>query len=163
MSRSKKRSGTSTWAIETSGVADVTRAMRILAETDAPFVRAALGKSGELLRNAAIKHTHPSIASKLEFVGVQGKAGSLRAVVRTKHAGARSREFGRKWYYRGYNGRAMKSGQRFKVAEGRGQKAQPFLGVIKGDKAVADVKPEVERLLTQAFEDEFERIANGDS
>lgn len=162
MARAKRRSGTPSWGVQTEGVADVQRALRVLAETDAPFVRAALTRSGFMLRAAAARYAKGSIASKIEFTGIKGKGGALRAIVQTNHPGARSHEFGRIWFYEGYTGRAVKkTGRRVRRDAPRGQRPEPFLGIIKGDRAIADVKEPVTELLTQAFVDEFERIGNG--
>jgi len=65
-------------------------------------------------------------------------------------------EFGRQYYYRGYKGRAVKSGQRFKVAGG--QRPQPYVGVINGDHAIGAVKGYARERLTEAINQEWERI-----
>ncbi len=53
---------------------------------------------------------------------------------------------------------SMKRQWRFRVPEGEGQRARPYLGVIKGDAAIGAVKDEVEDLLTKAIRDEWDRI-----
>lgn len=161
MAKSKRRSGTSSIYMEVEGQADIQRALRVLAEPEAPFLSAALGESGVLLRDAARTRTHPSIAAKLDFVGVKGKAGALRALVQTKHPGSRSREFGRVWYWTAYHGHKPKTGGGHKEKVSKGQKAQPYMGIIKGDGAIGAVKEEVQQKLSTAFEKEWDRITSG--
>jgi hypothetical protein len=105
------------------------------------------------------------------FVGVRGKGGQLRAVVTMKHPGARSMEFGRFNYYRGFQGNNRNgakrgkgsvkgSGHKFQVLKGRGQSPKPFLGVIEGGHAIGAVKDDVEQLLTAAIRAEWNRITS---
>lgn len=157
--------GGSTWGIELNGARQLNRALKALGETDAPFLREALEESGELLRKAAARRWPGSSGGRVRFAGVRGGKGhTLRAVVAMDHPGARSMEFGRFNYYRGFRGRAVKAtGQRFAVPAGRGQKPRPFLGIVHGDAAIAEVKEDVGRLLGAAINAEWERIgAEGD-
>ena len=147
--------------IVVEGTKQLSKALRVLGEGDAPFIRAALTDAGMLLRSAAAHRTHGGIASAIAFVGVMGKANSLRAVIKIKHPGAKSMEFGRSRYYTGYRGRAVKSGRLVTYAPPRGQRARPYLGVIKGNGAVGEVRERVETMLRAAFEKEWERIGAG--
>ena len=149
---------TQAWKIEVRGAKSLHKALQILQETDAPFLREALETSGNLLRSEAAQRAPAGIAQTVAFVGVKGKGAQLRALIRVKHPGGKSMEFGRQYYYRGYRGRQMKmTGQRFKAA--KGQKAKPYLGIIKGDAAIAAARDKVETLILDAFEKEWIRIA----
>lgn len=151
-----KVAGTSGVGIEIQGIKQLSRALRALGETDAPFLREALDRSGRQLAGAIRRHADGGIADAVEFRGVKGGASALRAALRIKHPGSRSMEFGRVWYYRGYSGRAVKeTGSRFRA---RGQKAKPFIGIVRGDAAIGEVGDEIQADLAQAFEDEWERI-----
>lgn len=160
MPRSKRSSGVASINLGVEGQREIQRALRALSEGDAPFLRKGLTDSAILLRNAARSRTHPSIAGTLDFIGIKGKAANLRAVVRVGHPGGRSREFGRVWYWTGYRGRAVKTGRKEKSSRG-GQKAQPYMGIIKGDGAIGEVAPRVREILSDAISLEWERIAVG--
>lgn len=155
--------GGSTWGIDLQGARALNRALKALAETDAPFLRQALEESGELLRNAAARRWPGRSGGRVRFAGVRGGKGhTLRAVVAMDHPGARSMEFGRFNYYRGFRGRAVKAtGQKFAVGTGRGQRPRPFLGIVDGDAAIAEVQDEVGAKLGAAIDLEWERIGAG--
>ena len=142
-----------------TGATNLKRALKVLGETDAPFLRQALDDSGRILEHEAVARAPGGIARGVGFAGVKGVGGQLRAVVRIKHPGARSMEFGRVWYYHGYRGRAQKSGQKFRASPG--QKARPYLGVKDGGQAIAASKSRVVALLNDAFEREWERLGSG--
>lgn len=146
--------------IEVKGAKAIGRAFKLLGETDPPFLREALTEGGQLLEGATRSRAPGGMAQKVDFVGVKGKGAQLKATVVVRHGGAKSMEFGRLYYYRGFRGRAMKStGQRFR--SGRGQKAKPFVGIITGGQALGQVEAKVKDLITTAFEKEWERIAGG--
>jgi len=146
--------------IEVKGAKAIGRALKVLGETDAPFLKKALEESGELLEGATRSRAPGSMAQKVAFTRVTGKGATMRATVVVRHGGAKSMEFGRLYYYRGYTGRSMKAtGQRFRSS--KGQKAKPFVGVMKGDQAMGAVKPQVKAKIEAAITKEWERIAGG--
>ncbi|PKN81534.1 MAG: hypothetical protein CVU47_06360 [Chloroflexi bacterium HGW-Chloroflexi-9] len=135
------------------------RALQVLAEPDAPFLRQALEESGRELASAAASRAPGSIASTVAFAGVKGRANRLRATVVVKHPAAKAREFGRQTFYRSYEDRRMKAtGVPFKAGR-RGQKAQPFIGIVKGNAAIGAVGPGVRQRLERAVTQEWDRIA----
>lgn len=145
------------WRIDVEGVTELSRALRVLAEPDAPYLREALAESGRELEHAAERRTHPSIASTIDFAGVKGTRAGLRAVVRIKHPGGRSMEFGRQFYYRDFTGRQQRAtGRRFRSSPG--QRAKPYLGIVKGDAAIAETAGSIAKRLGAAIEREWERI-----
>lgn len=155
--------GSVTWGVQVEGAGALKRALSVLGETEAPFLRVALEDSGQLLEDAATRRARGGIGRGVMFTGVKGKGSGLRATVRVKHPGARSMEFGRFNYYQGYTGRSVKSGRKFQVPAGRGQKPRPFLGIVKGDAAIAEVKGPIEEKLKRAISGEWDRIlAEGD-
>ncbi|HXG36523.1 MAG TPA: hypothetical protein VNL15_06115 [Dehalococcoidia bacterium] len=148
---------TASWNIQLTGHKRLKKALRVLGEREAPFLKAALEEGGGLLRGAAAARATGGISSAVQFVGVQGSGGAQKAIIRVKHPGARSMEFGRKMYYRGFRGRQMKAtGQRFRA--NRGQQARPYMGIIKNDAAIGQVGPQVKQGIEQALEREWERI-----
>jgi len=151
--------GTASVKIEVSGALQLQKALRILAEPDAPYLRAAMTQGGQLLDRAASSRAKGGIASAVQFAGVSGKANGLRALVKVKHPGAKPMEFGRTKYYRGWTGRKQRSGTAFRASPG--QRAQPFIGIKQGNAAIGAVGPQIRELFTVAVEREWERIGTG--
>lgn len=152
--------GTVKIGIEVSGAKALGRALRLLGETDPPFLREALDEAGHLLEGATRSRAPGGMARTVDFVGVKGKGATLKATVVVRHAGAKSMEFGRLYYYRGFTGRSQKAtGQRFR--SGKGQKARPFVGIMDSGHAMGAVKDDARRLIETAFEKEWDRIAGG--
>lgn len=144
--------------IEVKGAKALTRALKTLGETEAPFLRQALDDSGTMLEQATRSRAPGGIASKVNFTGVKGKGGALRSVVVVKHGGAKAMEFGRRNYYRGFTNRKQKAtGQKF---TSKGQQAKPFMGVRAGNQAIGAVRDDITNRLNRAFEDEWTRITN---
>lgn len=131
--------------IDQDSLKRLTKALKVLGEADAPYLREAVSESGQRFATAVRSHAPGSMGGQVVERGVSGSGTGLRYKGVVTHPGARSREFGRGWYYRAYTGRKMKSGTKFKSA---GQQAVPFLGVMKGDAATGEVRPYVvERML----------------
>lgn len=140
---------------------NLSKALRVLAEPDAPHLREALEEGGQMLAGATRSRAKGRIAGSVQFAGVKGKAHLMRATVVVKHPGAKPAEFGRQTYYRGFTGRRQKAtGTPFKAGRG-GQKAQPFVGIVKGGAALGAVEPRVRQLLTSAVSKEWDRLGGG--
>lgn len=136
------------------------RALRVLSDEDAPFLRVALEESGQELAGASRSRAPGGIAGAVQFAGVKGRSNRLRATVVVKHPAAKAMEFGRQTYYRGFTGRRMKAtGSPFKAGRG-GQKAQPYIGIVKGNAAIGAVGPGVRLRLERAIAQEWDRIAS---
>lgn len=145
--------------IDEKSMGRLTKALRILGETGAPFLRAAMQDVGERFADE-IRHRSPGgIGGHVQMKGVLGKGGALRASGVVKHPGARSMEFGRKWYWTGYRGRAQRTGR--KTPHTPGQAARPYLGVIKGDAATAAITPYAREHILEAIDREWDRIGEG--
>lgn len=151
--------GTASIKIEvTKDTLRLQKALRVLAEPEAPYLRNGLDRAGRLLERATESRAKGGIAATVAFAGVKGKSYGLRATVVVKHPGAKAREFGRQTYYRGFTGRRMKAtGTAFKAGRG-GQKAKPFVGIVKGDQAIGAVQPQVREILADAIAAEWGRI-----
>lgn len=164
--RTVKASPGAKTGIVVTGIKPLAAALRVLGETEAPHLVEALTEGGQMLHRAARSRARGGIGAQMEAVGVRGKGGAIRYVIRSRHPGARSMEFGRIWFYRGYTGRNVKSGTRFKVGAlgSAGQHPRPYLGVVRGDAAIGETSEPIARLLLQAIEAEWERIgAAGDT
>lgn len=86
------------------------------------------------------------------------KAGSAR-VVFSGHPAMKSEEFGRVMYYRGYTGRNVRSGVKFRSS--RGYRARPFIGVVKGDKAIRESRPGIEKIFGEGLVSAASRLFGG--
>lgn len=145
------------FGIPVDGAAQLQKALRVLAEPDAPHLRTALARSGQVLQHAAARRAKGGIARAVDFAGVVGSVSGLKAMVKIKHKGARSMEFGRKYYYRDYTGRRQKATGR-RVAHAPGQKAVPFMGIINGGGALDDAREPIRKLIMTGIEREWNRI-----
>lgn len=136
-------------AIPDKEVTKLKRALKLLGETDAEYLRDAMDKAGEIITEEVARRAPGSMRGRVAFGGVKGVGGNVRAVGQVTHPGAKSMEFGRVFYYRGFQGNnrpgsprtSMKSGTKFRAA--RGQRAKPFIGIVNGDQAMAAARPRV--------------------
>lgn len=150
-------SSRATVTIEVTGANKLRRALKVLGERDAPYLREALTDAGELLASETRRRAPGGIARTVDFTRVTGKGATQRATVVVRHPGAKAMEFGRSTYYRGFTGRRMKlTGTPFRS---RGQRARPYAGVIKGDQAIGAVAARAREAIETAIEREWERIA----
>ena len=133
------------------------KALRVLGETDAPFLRAALEDVGSRFASEIRSRAPGGIAGQVGQPVIKGKLGQLKSVGAVRHPGSRSMEFGRVWYRSGYTVVNHKFVGGTKVKR-RGQTARPFVGVIKGDAATAATQPYARERLTEAVEREWDRI-----
>jgi len=145
--------GTFSTNVRITGLKAAQEGLRALGVTDVPFVRSALTDIGNVLA-VGMNAVKPHASFKVGNVRVLGKVPALRVSVAMAHPGARSMEFGRKNYWRGYKGRAVKSG--YKFAASPGQTARPFLGVISGRSVAQGVQPYAEKRLVDAYIKEWE-------
>lgn len=143
------------WGVEVTGAKQLKKALKVLAETEAPFIKEALAAGARIVEGEGESRAPGGIARAVTFAGVRGVGGEIRALVEVKHRGATAMEFGRTTYYEGYKGRAQKSGRKVKRS---GQRARPFIGIKQGDAAIGASKERVRELLSDAFEQEWNRI-----
>lgn len=147
---------TSTVSIQIKGQRSLSRALRVLADTDVPYLDEALSDSGRMLRSAASTRSTGGISSAVSFVGLRGSGASKRALVVAKHPGAKPMEFGRTNYYRGFTGRRQKAtGQAFRSS---GQRPRPFVGIKEGNAAIGATEEQIRARLQSAIEQEWARF-----
>lgn len=148
--------------IETQGVRELKTVFKALGREDARFLRASLATIGTTLLAPAVRSAAASaaasFASSVVNEGVKGKGINLRVVVAVTHPGAKPMEFGRTWYYRAYSGRQQKSGIKFQVGDGGGQRARPYLGIMAGTGVAPAIADRALGLIEKAVEDEFESL-----
>lgn len=132
------------FAIETEGFNAMRRKLKALDELDAPEMASSLDKIARLTDSEVSSRAPGSMGGKVATRPAK-KLGATITFGTVKHPGAKSMEFGRTTYYRGYTGRAQKSGQSFKANPG--QKARPFVGIKRGDQAMGRLVEPVRREL----------------
>lgn len=153
-------------SIQVTGAKALKRALKELGDTEAPFLRQAVDEGGHLLELAVRGMAPGAMAQTVRFVAVRGSGANVKALVRVTHPGAKAMEFGRHTYYKGFTRPLHKGGMKATGTpfQSRGQKARPFVGVMKLDQAIGSVKDEIQTKIEQAFVKEWERIAvEGDS
>lgn len=133
-------------------------ALKALGETDAPFLRAALDDVGARYLNEIRARAKGSLKGGARARGVTGQANTLKFSGFVGHPAAKALEFGRQYYYRGYKGRAQKTGQRFKSSPG--MRAQPYVGIKNKDQATGATSPYARERLTEAIAQEWERLGS---
>lgn len=168
---------TAQWSVQLDGAGTLQKALRVLAEPDAPFLREGLEKAGQVLAGEVGRRAPGGIARTVSFVGVKGNAANLRALISVRHPGARSMEFGRVWYYRKASRSSAPAGignnrpgskrarssmkRQFKFRADPGQRAKPFMGVKDGDGAIGASQERVKAILSDAIEKQWNRITSG--
>lgn len=142
--------------VEVSGFAALKMQMKALEEMDAPEIAAALGRASSIADREVRGRARGSMTG-LVTTKPGKKLGAAIVLGVVKHPGAKAMEFGRTQYYRGFTGRSQKSGTKFKAS--RGQKARPFVGIKKGDAAMAAMKGPIERELVAGVKAVWNRRA----
>lgn len=139
------------WRVEVKGVKATKRAFAALSDSDAPFLRPAYQEAGTV-SGAAVVGAAP-VGGISARVSVLGKGAKTWAKVKVgKHPALKSFQWGRKKYYRGFTGRAMKAtGTPFMSSPGF--QARPFVGSALDSKA-----GQVAAILGSAYEHEFARV-----
>lgn len=151
------------FGVEFKNINRFKRAMKLIGDGDAPYLRAALNDAGEIADDEVSHFAPGALASAVAFTGVKGSGANSKAVIKVRHPGARPMEFGRTMYYRGWTGKPRgrgyikgHGGTKFKVA--RGQAARPYVGLRNKDKAIESMSPKVTKMLGEAVQKEWARV-----
>lgn len=150
--------------IRITGLKAAQDGLRAMNVQSVPIIDGALTDIGNVLA-IGMDAVKPHASFKVGKPKLAGKPHARRVTVPLAHPGARSMEFGRKWYWRGYPGRNAKAGYKFQPASG-GQKARPYLGVIAGASVAQSIRPYAEKKLVDAYIRQFEAshaAAGGDA
>lgn len=137
-------------------IGDIARACRALGDKEMPFLRAAMNDGLDDVARGIGARAPASFAVSKKGITVQ--AGGITGKGTVSHPGAPSREFGRTFYWAGYKGHNMKSGQKVKRA---GQRAQPFIGIRDGGYALGAALPRLRAGILDAIPKEWDRISGG--
>lgn len=172
----RKPSGTASVRFQVEGAQRIQRALQVLGDTEAPFIRQALLDVGQQMTVAIRAVGRPSITRVIESGDVVARAGGFRLPMSVVHPAAAVTEFGRQWWYRGRGdgrignnrgaskrrkGVFKRYGERIKYAPG--MPARPYVGIVDGGHAIGAVQPFARQRFLEAFEREWERIAAGGS
>lgn len=128
--------------LEMEGRKTLARALKVMGDVDAPFIRAALEEGAKLIGDTARGYARGSIASGITYEGLKGTGVGSRAIVKARHPGSKSMEFGRTLYPSGYRrtGGGISGGTKVKRA---GQRAKPYIGVKNRDAALGASLPQI--------------------
>lgn len=140
--------------IQITGLKAAQDGLRAMNVQSVPIIDDALTDIGNVLA-IGMDAVKPHASFKVGKPKLAGKPHARRVTVPLSHPGARSMEFGRTWYWRGYTGRNAKAGYKFQPASG-GQKARPYLGVIAGASVAQSIRPYAETRLVDAYIRQFE-------
>lgn len=153
------RKGASSWGITVEGLPQLRRAFKALEEfDDLPYARAALERVQDMAVREINQRAPGSLKGKATGYAIKGEGTSMKAPVRVAHPAAKSTEFGREWWYRGFTGRAQKrTGKRFKSSPGL--PARPFIGIKAGGHAIGAIAPKAAEIMAEALAKEWQRLA----
>lgn len=166
----KKFTTVKTPGIYLEGSKSLARAMRVLGDQDAPFLKDALVKSNNLLAAEIRSRATGGLANSVHIIGLKGEgsARGLRAVVQVRHPGSRSVEFGRVKYYTDFTGGNNRPGSKRKkgsirrtgtLVTRRGQRPRTYVGIKHGSHAIGATAPEISKILSEAIDKEWARLA----
>ncbi|MBM3940438.1 MAG: hypothetical protein FJ318_06045 [SAR202 cluster bacterium] len=135
------------------------RVFKILAADDLPRLKSAMENVGERFASEVRTRAPGGIAGTVKDRGVRrSRAGQFHTLGVVAHPGARSMEFGRKWYWVGYT----RPGKRFvggrKTIHRPGQASRPYVGVIDGDQATGAVAGWARARITSAIQNTWTDI-----
>lgn len=133
--------------------------------TDSPEIREAFEEAVDSVLIPALRSAAPGSMGRRVKRGVVSKAAlgtSPRVNIKVRHPGAASYEFGRKYWYRGWKGRArgkgsIKGSGASTFRSRRGQRARPWVGV-QGGGALAAARPQLISALEGAIERTWRRL-----
>lgn len=173
----RKPSGTASVKIQVSGARRLQRAMEVLGQTDAPFIREALLDVGREMTGAIRAFGRPSVTRVIEVGEVRPRGAGSTLPMAVVHPAAAVLEFGRQWWYRGRGdgrignnrggskrrkGVFKRYGERIKYHPG--MPARPYVGIVAGGHAIGTVQPFAHQRFLEAFEREWARLtAEGES
>lgn len=128
------------------------------------FLQDALASAGETLEgNIRTRAPFPAIAAGVRRGRVSATSNGISYWGKIAHPAARSAEFGRVLYWRGYKRGKVKRGRGSKgvpFASSPGFVARPYVGIIRNDHAIGATKPELLRQISRAIDLEFLRGAS---
>lgn len=152
------------WGVEVTGKNRLGRALALLGDGDAPFLRKALDESGKLFEHLERSGAPRHIVGSIAFVGVTGAGANQKAIITAKAPDARRQEFGRagKPYRTRGSARGKRATYNLKAAgyTYKGSKERPYIGVKRQDHAIAAAKPQITEKLTNAIHAEWERLGS---
>lgn len=160
--------GTPQTTVVTSGAEGIKLSLKSLADPRLPFLEETMGEAARILAGEIRVRAPGGIKATVRGGYARHKGALLLATASVSHPGGRPMELGRTKYYRGFKGNnrpgsprakgSMKAGQEFHA---KGQAERTYIGIRRGDAAVAAAEPQVEELFAKAILAEWERKQGG--
>lgn len=149
--------------IQITGLKAAQAGLQAMNVQSVPIIDEALRQIGNVLA-IGMDAVKPHASFQVGKPVIRGKPHARRVSVPLAHPGARSVEFGKKYWWTGYKrpgapkgtpkGYSMKGG--YKIEKDPGQKAKPFLGVIEGPSVAQSIRPYAEKKLVDAYIRQYE-------
>jgi hypothetical protein len=142
----------------------LTTLLRVLGETDAPYLRQALSEAAQLMAEE-VERRAPSVV-RPTIRAVEARTATAGARVDVGHPATKVLEFGKR-KVRTLRPRARKAlygpGMRHPVRRVRWGpiRPRPFIGIVDRGHAIGAAQPRIQEMLARAIEVEFERMAGG--
>lgn len=154
--------------VVTKGAEGIKLSLQSLADPRLPFLEETMGEAAKILAGEIRSRAPGGIKAKVKGGYARHKGALLLATASVSHPGGRPMELGRTTYYRGFKGNnrpgsprakgSMKRGQAF---TSHGQAERVYIGIRRGDAAVAAAEPQIEELFNNAILAEWERKQGG--
>lgn len=143
--------------------------LEALAHPKMPFLEDTLRQAAQIFGDEVRKRAPGGIKKTVRAGYVRSKGNMILATVSVSHPGGRPLELGRHVYYRGFHGNnrpgsprakgSMKRGRAFQSFPG--ERAKPYIGIRKGDAAIAASQERVTQLFNEAVLAEWEKTHTG--
>lgn len=150
--------------IRITGLKAVQEGLKAMNVQSVPIIDGALMDIGNVLA-IGMDAVKPHASFKVGTPTLRGKPHARRVSVPLTHPGARSKEFGKKYWWAGYKrpgisrgspkGYSMKGGYKIEKEAPKGQRAKPFLGVISGRSVAESIRPYAEKKLVDAYIEQY--------
>lgn len=155
--------------IERHGARELQLKLAAFANPKLPFLESTMRQAADIFTSEIRQRAVGGIKAKAKGGYVRHKGGQILATVTVTHPGARSAEFGRTTYYGGFKGNnrpgskrargSMKQG--YELPHVRGQAERVFVGIRRGDAAIAASQARVEKLFVDAVMAAWEQKQGG--
>lgn len=98
--KARNTSGKAAWSISGPDFRDLKKIMVYLDDMNLPLLEDALNYAGQTVAAEARKGSPGVIAESFYYEGIKGVGIGMKAIVKAKHPGAKTYEYGRKYYYK---------------------------------------------------------------
>lgn len=155
--------------IVTKGAEGIKLSLKAISDPRLPFLEDTMREAAQILAKEIRVRAPGGIKATVKGGYARHKGALLLATASVSHPGGRPMELGRLTYYRGFKGNnrpgskrargSMKKGQAFQPSHG--QKPHVYIGIRRGDAAVAAADPQIDELFANAILAEWELTKGG--